>query len=428
MHLTNILNIIGIFCRDLTMIVNYLFLGKYLLKGDIKKNNILTAFSLAFLAAISIVGEVYIVPWDGGSHDFTSVITSIMLIAAMCIYIRNIKKSQFVFLMFVYTIIVDMIYAYLENLLPKEHYVECFIYVLIYAAIILFVHLSIKNAPTNIFPEVIATVPRWLLWTLSLFCFTKFLSQEERLPTLAEILTPIVSVGIICCIIYFMYRIFSLTYKQTEILKEMHNQKEYSEKMLKGDENLRKFRHDYRNHMIVITALLENGNTDRARDYINAMNSGINESINKISTGNFIADAILNNKAVVAAQSGNKISFSGQIPAEGISDEDVCTILANALDNAIEATADMPDSIINVEAAVRNGNFILDITNPVKENVKIGKNNTLKTTKKNASEHGIGTRNIQKVVKKYNGAFNLTCENRMFGFGVRLTINTKSNI
>ena len=423
LNLTNILNIIGIFFRDLTMIVNYLFLGKYLLKGDIKKNNILTAFSLAFLAAVSIAGEMYIVPNDPDGHEFTTVISTFIFIIAMCIYIRNIKKGQFVFLMFVYTAIVDMTYTYFEKFLPEHHYVECFIYVAIYLLITIFVKISVKKAPTNIFPEVIATVPKWLLWTLALFCFTKYLTEDGDLPTLEKILTPIVSVGIICCIIYFMYRIFSLTYQQTEILKEMHNQKVHSENLIKGDENLRKFRHDYRNHMIAINAYLENGQTDKARDYINNINSGISDSLNKISTSNFVADAILNNKAVVAAQAGNKIVFDGQIPSEGIADQDICTILANAVDNAIEATADIPGSTISIDAAVRSGYFILEVTNPVKENVKIGKNNTLKTTKKNRNEHGIGTQNIQRVVKKYNGALNLTCENKMFRFEVRLNYN-----
>ena len=423
MTVTNILNIIGILMRDVTMIVNYLFLGKYLLKGDIRKNKILAGASLLVLAVVSLLGEMYIVPWDNGSHEFTTIISILMFITAMLIFIREIPKWQFVFLMFVYTSIIDMTYTYFETLIPEQHYVECFIYVAIYAAITAFVHFTVKNSPTNIFPEVIATVPKWLLWALALFCFTKYYTEVGEYEIVTKVITPVSAVGVVACIIYFMYRVFSLTYQQTEILKQMHSQKEYSEKMLKGDESLRKFRHDYRNHMIVITALLESGNTDRARDYINAMNSSISDTVNKISTGNFIADAILNNKSVVAVQAGNKIKFNGQIPAEGIADDDVCTILANALDNAIEATSKLPDGqTITVEAAVRNSNFILNITNPVAENVKIGKNNTLKTTKKNANEHGIGTKNIQRVVKKYNGALTLNCENKIFSFSVRLVL------
>lgn len=427
MTVTKILNIISIFLRDITMIVNYLVLGKYLLKGKIRKNNILNVVSLLVLAAVSIVGELYVVPLDNDGHEMTAIFSVVMFIIAMIMYIKEIPKGQFVFLMFVYTSIIDMTYTYFERFLPGQHYIECSIYVIIYAAITAFVVISVKKSPTNIFPEVIATIPNWLFWTLALFCFAKYLTEDGDLPVIAEILTPIASVGTVICVIYFIYRIFALTYQQTEILKQMHDQKVYSEKMLKGDENLRKFRHDYRNHMIVVNALLENGNTERAREYINAMNSNISDTVNKISTGNFIADAIINNKSVVAAQNGNKISFSGQFPASGIADDDICTILANALDNAIEATNKIQSSsVINVDAAIRNNFFILDISNPVSENVKIGKNNTLRTSKKNASEHGIGMKNIQKVVKDYNGALSLTCENKTFNFGIRLTLKAEN--
>ena len=101
----------------------------------------------------------------------------------------------------------------------------------------------------------------------------------------------------------------------------------------------------------------------------------------------------------------------------------MCTLLANALDNALEAVQKIEDeSVIRVDATVKNRFFVLTVTNPVLEDVKIGKNNTIKTTKANRNEHGIGTKNIQKVVKKYNGALDLECENKIFSFSVRLTL------
>lgn len=101
----------------------------------------------------------------------------------------------------------------------------------------------------------------------------------------------------------------------------------------------------------------------------------------------------------------------------------MCTILANALDNALEAIDKMnSDNTISVESFVKNNSFFLNISNPVKENVRISKNNTIRTTKKNSSEHGIGSKNIQRVVKKYNGALTLSCENLVFDFGIRLTL------
>ncbi len=317
----------------------------------------------------------------------------------------------------------EMFFSLFAPYLPAHFYVESIVYIIMYVVLLTGIIFARKSSQVNFIPQIFDTVPKWMIVAILFFDLTAYYKSFGISSDWYNILYIISTIGVIVCILYFVLKIFSLTYQQNEILRQLQQQKAYSEKMLKGDENLRKFRHDYRNHMIVINALLENGSTEKARDYINAMNSGISDTIKKISTGNFIADAIINNKAVVAAQSGNSISFSGHFPSEGIANVDVCTILANALDNALEAVSKLDSGqTIYVEAIIKNNSFILNISNPVKENVRIGKNNTLKTTKRNSSEHGIGIKNIQRVVKNYNGTLTLSCENLIFELGVILTL------
>ena len=135
----------------------------------------------------------------------------------------------------------------------------------------------------------------------------------------------------------------------------------------------------------------------------------------KISTGNFISDAIINNKAVAAAEHDVSIKFTGQIIPEGIADEDLCTVLANILDNAIEATKNLSSNKnIHIDAALRNEFFIMNVSNPVEIDIKIRKDGTIKTSKKNQSEHGFGIKNVQKAIKKYGGTVSLSCENKIF--------------
>lgn len=414
--------------KDLVISATLIVICIYILKGKFKKN-VPAITTLSILNIINAIIGVYILSkYTTAASDFEydeimDIFSVFIQLLSVTVLIKeiNFSKKFAVYIICVSTI--DMIYSIIAPFISEHLYLECLIIILIYGSLLSFIYYIIKVSPVNILPEVFDQIPKRMIIILFIFDFSCYYKQFGDYSSIYNLLFAFSSIGVILCALFFVYKIFSLTYQQTEILKQMQSQKEYSEKMLKGDENLRKFRHDYRNHMIVINALLENGSTDRARDYINAMNSDINDTVNKISTGNFIADALLNNKAVVAAQSGNKIKFSGQIPAEGIADDDVCTILANALDNAIEATNKLEaGQTINVEAAVRNNHFILNITNPVSENVKIGKNNTLKTTKKNANEHGIGTKNIQRVVKKYNGALMLGCENKVFSFSVRLNL------
>ena len=415
MTLINILNIAGIFLRDVMMIINYLIFGKYLLKGEIKKKPILIAFLTFMLAVIAISGELYIVPYDNGDYGIVTIFSTIMYIVAIFTLSKGVTKWQFVLLAFCYTGIVDMTYTYLEIILPNEHYIECVVYIVIYLIITIFILHSVKKAPTNIFPEVISNIPKWMFWALIIFCFARYYNEVGDWAELSRILTPISAIGIVSCILYFMYKILFLTYKQNEILKQMHDQKEYSEKILTNDENLRCFRHDYRNHMIVINSLLESGRTDRAREYLNNMNNDISSTLTKISTGNFISDAIINNKAVAAAEHDVSIKFTGQIIPEGIADEDLCTVLANILDNAIEATKNLSSNKnIHIDAALRNEFFIMNVSNPVEIDIKIRKDGTIKTSKKNQSEHGFGIKNVQKAIKKYGGTVSLSCENKIF--------------
>ena len=422
MTLVNVLNIAGIFLRDVMMIVNYLVFGKYLLKGEIRKSPVLTAILTFALAVIAVIGELYIVPWDNGDYGFVTILSTIMYIVAIFTLSKGVPKWQFVFLAFCYTGIVDMTYTYFENLLPKERYFECIVYIVVYLIITTFIVQSVKKAPTNVVPEVIATIPRGMFWALVIFCFARYYNEAGDWMALSQILTPASSIGIVLCIMYFMSKIFSLTYNQNEILKQMQSQKEYSEKMLTNDENLRRFRHDYRNHMIVINSLLENGRTDRAREYLNNMNRDISSTLTKISTGNFISDALINNKAVIAAEHDISIKFTGQVIPCGIADEDLCTILANTLDNAIEATQKLSsgDKVIHIDAAVRNGFFIMSISNPVETEVKIKKDGTVKTSKKNHREHGFGIKNVQKAVKKYGGSISVTCQNKIFSVDIMM--------
>lgn len=341
--------------------------------------------------------------------------------------VNDIKLSKKIWFSLICICTMEMFFSLFSPYLPTHLFVEAIVYIILYAVMLGVILFNVRNSAVNFMPQVFDAIPRWILAAVLFFDMTGYYKSFGESYVWYNILYIISTICVIICVLFFVIRIFSLTYQQNEILRQFNEQKSYSEKMLKGDENLRRFRHDYRNHMIVINALLESGSTDRAREYINAMNADINNTLNKVSTGNFVADAIINNKSIIAAQSGNKISFSGQIPERGIDDSDICTILANALDNAIEATEKLgTESTISVDAAVRQGSFILSVTNPVAENVKIGKNNTVKTTKKNRNEHGIGTKNITRTVNKYNGALMLECENKVFSFTVRLNIKKEA--
>ena len=422
--LIKILDFILYTLKDFLIMLTSVYSSVYLLGGKFRKN----IPAIIILPLIIVANAVFcVLCFNGTTEDkllIIDTVSSTVFFLSVGLLIKDIKLSKKLWFSLLCICTMEMFYSLFSPYLPSHLFVEAIVYIILYAILLTVIFINGKNRSINPLPHVFDTIPRWIFVAILFFEMTGYYKSFGESYVWYNILYIISTICVVLCVLFFIFKIFSLTYQQNEILRQFDEQKHFSEKMLVGDENLRRFKHDYRNHMIVINALLENGSTDRAREYINAMNADINNIINKISTGNLIADAIINNKSVVAAQTGNKISFTGQFPAKGISDEDICIIFSNLLDNAIEATEKFDrESIISVEAGVRNSNFILGISNPVIENVKIGKNNTIKTTKKNHTEHGIGTKNIMKAVKKYNGDIVMDCQNNVFTVDIRLSLS-----
>ena len=140
-------------------------------------------------------------------------------------------------------------------------------------------------------------------------------------------------------------------------------------------------------------------------------------------------DALLNDKNEKAAQYQTQILFSGYAPTIGITNADLCTILANAVDNAIEACAKdgsgQPKEI-SIQSDFQQGYFFMKITNPVFERVEIHNGNQVRTTKANPSMHGFGVANIVRTAQKYDGDAALSADDACFTLEVNLWLKKET--
>jgi sensor histidine kinase regulating citrate/malate metabolism len=190
--------------------------------------------------------------------------------------------------------------------------------------------------------------------------------------------------------------------------KQVTEQIEHYNKIDKLNNNLREFRHDYKNHMACLQALLEHNEYEDARQYIYEITNQEILEANSIFTGSKIADIILSDKKDKAKPANIIIDFAGEI-SDKISASDLCTILANALDNAIEACRKISGSepkTITVKCAFIHNVQVIQISNPIAKKVDII-NNTADTSKEDTSKHGFGLYNIKKTVNKYKGDFEI---------------------
>ena len=107
---------------------------------------------------------------------------------------------------------------------------------------------------------------------------------------------------------------------------------------------IRGWRHDYRNHIQVMKALAANGDLDGLKAYLDELDTDLNTVDTVIKTGNAMADAILNSKISLARSRNIPVQADAHIPVQlRMSELDLCVILGNLFDNAIEASLALPE-------------------------------------------------------------------------------------
>lgn len=206
---------------------------------------------------------------------------------------------------------------------------------------------------------------------------------------------------------------------------QLNKQLAYYERLEEVNSETRAIKHDVRNHMLVINDLLKNGEIDELKRYVADMTQSVIINTKFIQTGNPIADAILNEKYRIACDNKIDMHVDFKLSKEmSIDAIDLCTILSNSIDNAIEACSKIEreqDRELEIIGRMNHGYLIIQVSNKTEEEILII-NNTIKTSKKDKKQHGYGLANIKSSVAKYKGAFNLSFKEHYFTLEV--IINT----
>lgn len=188
--------------------------------------------------------------------------------------------------------------------------------------------------------------------------------------------------------------------------------------------DLTKIRHDINNNLINISCLLKQNNIHETVTYINAITEALEGTKSVINCGNDIIDAILNYKIAVCKRHNIDININvDHVPHLSVSPIDLNAILANILDNAIEAL-----ELIEGEKRYITGkifcykNYLsIVVRNPYESGIRIV-NNRIETHKQDKLHHGYGLTSIRSSAEKYGGSFNVYLKNNIFCVVVMLPI------
>ena len=211
--------------------------------------------------------------------------------------------------------------------------------------------------------------------------------------------------------------------------QQIHAQAEHYKNLAAANLELRRFKHDFQNTRIAIGKLLADGDHAQALTLMqqcgNAMERPGGLAL-MFDTGNGIADALLTDKQTKADACNARIVFSGAITPNYLSPTDLCVILGNTLDNAIEACEKINAAtakIIRVNCSCSNGFLFLSVCNPIGEKVVI-RDNHIATTKENKTLHGFGLYSLQSVVKRYDGEVKLSSTEDAFTVEIALCLTS----
>ncbi len=178
-------------------------------------------------------------------------------------------------------------------------------------------------------------------------------------------------------------------------------QESYYQGLRREETQLRTLRHDLRNHLTAIRGLLALGEDRRALDYIDQLSGSAAVQGGRRLCANDTANAVLTAKAEDMRREGIQADIAASLPELlPVEDTDLCALLGNALDNAIEAAVQTPKKWIVVRCRAEKGLFMLRVENAAAQSP----DPDLATSKEDKSSHGFGIPGMREIAERYSGS------------------------
>lgn len=185
---------------------------------------------------------------------------------------------------------------------------------------------------------------------------------------------------------------------------------------------MRGWRHDYHNHIQAMLALTDS--PEEMKSYLWTLNADLTQVDTVLKTGNVMVDAILNSKLSLIKAKKIAVNAKAVVPPElKISEIDLCVIIGNLLDNAMEACLKQDEEserFIRVYIGILKKQLYISVTNSVGGEIK--KNGKFYISTKNSESHGFGLMRVDRIAAKYDGYVNRQNEPGVFATEVMLPL------
>lgn len=184
-----------------------------------------------------------------------------------------------------------------------------------------------------------------------------------------------------------------------------------------NNSNIKKIRHDMKNHLINVRTLIDNGEIADAVALLDKTAENVNHVHTEvINTGNSFVDAILLSKKALCRKKQIDLTYSVQhLETINISEIDLSSLFSNLIDNAIESAIQVPKPFIKLKIFKYNAYYTICIENSYKGKQYIKESSgVLISTKDDTALHGYGTQIISDIAQKYGGSYSWEAQNDKF--------------
>lgn len=187
-----------------------------------------------------------------------------------------------------------------------------------------------------------------------------------------------------------------------------------------AQEETRRFRHDIRNNLLCMNEMVASGDKENLQQYLKDLLEITDTLSFKYVSGDELLDSILNSKAPYMEQQNIRFELDGVV-AGGLpwKPADICSVFANAMDNAIEACEKLPPENRHISMRIKSTPqfWLITLENSVAGVVntkRLFQKNSGYTSKADTENHGIGTYNMKQTVESYGAIIKAECTEQLF--------------
>ena len=243
--------------------------------------------------------------------------------------------------------------------------------------------------------------------------------------TCTDIGLTIVSIGLLIAnfLMLYLYNLLLHSISQQYEMEMLKTQLQaYANQLnvvLRGEEKIKALRHDIKHHLSELMLLANKHDVAEIQKYIDEMNSFLKNPNEIVSSGNLEIDSVLNFMLQKAEKELKTVDIKVMLPEKVRHSFDINVMLGNLLENAIKAAGKTENKYLSVHIKLKRGILKVKIENSFESSYILRKEQNrkdtiLKTTKPFTEQHGIGLKNVKKIVEKYNGTMAVTAQKGIF--------------